>query len=206
MAAVTIRKDASQMGVIPWTNGTGSAVATKTVVRLMAGCMFGVTVTAVASAAVGALVIAGEVEVDKAANLDLAEGQLVGWDDANSRVTVDLSAGVFGRVASDPTTTGTRVSVYLNDKVRRRYSVAYVATSDDNTNNYKDFDLNFPCGTLAAPRVRINCCVVNSSGVTRVGQTLTFQQGSVADVVRVADANLAAGEVIMFEAEEIASA
>lgn len=206
MTAVTIRKDASQMGVIPWTNGTGSAVATKTVVRLMAGNMFGVTVAAVASAAVGALIIAGEVEVDKAANLDLAEGQLVGWDDANSRVTVSLANGVFGRVASDPTTSGTRVSVYLNDKARRRYSTAYVADSTDNTNNYKDFDLDFPCGTLAAPRVRINCCVVNGSGVTRVGQTITFQQGSDPNVIRIADANLAAGEVIMLDVEEIASA
>jgi len=83
------------------------------VVRLPSG-RFGLAYDAVAANAAGTLAVSGRFLFAKATGVVLAQGDLIGWDVANRRVTTDLTLGLIGRVTVAALTAQTEVEADLN--------------------------------------------------------------------------------------------
>lgn len=191
---------------IPWYNHTGANVATNAVVRLWAGIGFGIAVADIASAATGEVEVQGCFKVAKNTGVAYTVGQRLGWDDTNSYVTTDLSAGIIGTVRTAAGSSDTEVEIYLNVNQPREHTAVHLCTSDDGTNNYVDFVLptGFDVGTLAAPKCMIMASVIGTTGIIRFSPTaLVLKQGSDDETIRVQDAGLATGEIVQLWVKEV---
>ncbi|BDD88707.1 DUF2190 family protein [Desulfofustis limnaeus] len=76
--------------VMPWTNGTGAAVAAGDVVAV--GALVGVALGDIANGATGQVALDGVWELPKAAALEIDQGDLVYWD-ADDEAITKTSAG-----------------------------------------------------------------------------------------------------------------
>ena len=91
----------------------GSAISSGQV--LLIGARIGVALTAIASGAVGAVRMAGVFTIAKLATDVVAQGALLYWDNANSRLTVTVDANVLAGYAAKAAGNGvTTVEINLN--------------------------------------------------------------------------------------------
>lgn len=98
--------------IMTWTNGTGAAVASGEVV--VVGTLIGVATGAIAAGATGELAIAEVWELPKEAPLDIAQGDLVYWDDANNNIDKTNTNVLAGRAFATAASAATSVKVLLN--------------------------------------------------------------------------------------------
>lgn len=189
---------------LEWTNnvgknGTGAAVSLASGDVIRTGVLFAVCLVAMTANAIGAVATSGRWKLKKATGVSYTRGQLLGYDFTNDRVTTNLSGGVCGTVTTAAATTDTTVEVNINDGAARTYTEARVVSAGEDTANQADFDIGFPAAQAA-----VFIQIKNTSNVYRgPAGAVTFPT---ANVVRVADANLAANEVIQFQAVQVASA
>lgn len=87
----------SEGDVIPWTNTTGSAVASGQVVAM--GHTLGVALVAIAAGATGAVAIEGVFTVPKVSGAVFVQGEKLIWD-----VSANSGAGAFDDSAATPAT------------------------------------------------------------------------------------------------------
>jgi hypothetical protein len=154
---------------------------------------------------VGPVAIAGQFELAKANGVVLTQGQEVGWDSTNSRVTTDTSAGVIGICAYAAASGDLKVEIILNHPraPRNTYSTTYLAVAGDGTNGYATFTPGFVVGTLAAPKARVSVVVLNgSTGAPRTLSSITFPSTT---TVRITAASLATNDLIMITVEQISA-
>ena len=85
-----MQNQGTNAGVINWTNGTGLAVANEGVVDL--GNRIGLALVAIASAAVGAVAVAGVFNLSKDSSVIAQEAEVY-WSVTNSNVTTSPAAG-----------------------------------------------------------------------------------------------------------------
>lgn len=83
--------------VIPWTNTTGSAVASGQVVVM--GHIIGVALVAIAAGATGSVAVEGVFEVAKVSGAVFAQGEKLIWD-----VSAGSGAGAFDDSSATPAT------------------------------------------------------------------------------------------------------
>lgn len=99
--------------VMPWTNGTGSAVASGDVVLI--GTKIGVALGDIANGAVGSVAVDEVYEIAKAAPLVLAQGAAVYWDAADENVNATESGNTYGGYAFEAAASAdTTVKIKLN--------------------------------------------------------------------------------------------
>lgn len=84
-----MQKQAQGAGVINWTNGTGSAVASGDVVDL--GNRIGIAAVAIAAGAVGVVLVAGVYTLAKDTSVIAQEAEVY-WDSSASKVTTTQGA------------------------------------------------------------------------------------------------------------------
>lgn len=182
-------KDAEDALTWKYANSTGAAIGVGTVLRIAA--MFALVAKTIPVGGAEAVVLGGEFEVAKATGLALTQGQYVGWDFANSRVTTDLSGGIFGCVTEAPVTAGTTVLVQLNPPASARKNFIKVLTpsAGDATNGYIDVDMGAAVGTIASPNVSYSFVTYTSAGAPRVLASVTMPS---ANVLRATITSLAA--------------
>ena len=98
--------------VMPYTNGTGSAISKGTVIELAA--MIGVALGDIANGATGELAISEVWQLAKETSLVITQGDKVYWDATNNRVDKTDTNIPCGLAFASATTDATTVQVLLN--------------------------------------------------------------------------------------------
>lgn len=97
---------------MPYTNGTGSAIAVGTVIEFTG--MIGVALGDIANGATGELAISEVWTLAKETSLVITQGDLVYWDATNNRVDKTNTNIPCGVAYASATTDATTVQVLLN--------------------------------------------------------------------------------------------
>lgn len=178
--------DASNLS---WTNGTAAAVVAGQVV-IVRGEAF-VAETAIAIGASGALNGTGEHYLTAASGDTWAQGQALGWDRTNSRLTTDLTGGIFF-TATVAKVSGTTKSLVRINKRRKGLIRKTLAGGDINTDT-----CTFSTALGFTPQV--TGIRVLRSNVPRLPATYVWG-GTDSDVLSVtggaAGAALASGDIV----------
>lgn len=83
--------------IIPWTNGTGSAVVSGQVVKI--GQTLGVALVDIASTASGAVSLEGVYSVPKVSGAVIAQGEMMIWDDSAAAFDDNAATPAAGDVS-----------------------------------------------------------------------------------------------------------
>lgn len=185
-------QDGESASEFSYVNATGSTIAAGAVVKI--GGRFGVAVTEMLNGETGAVYTTGRFRLAKASGVALAQGRGLGWDVSNSRITTDMAAEKLGEVATAALSGDLFVEVNLVN-TRRVVSLTITPSAAQDTANQVDVVTGFgndPTGAVQA-------IIWNSSGTTRPVTTITYPA---AGTVRLAEANIAATDKVMFTAHE----
>lgn len=183
---------------VEFTNETGSAISSGAVVKL--GHRFGVAQADIANNEIGALQLKGRFLLPKATGVSYTQGQKVGWDAGNVRVTALLIAGVLGVVAAAAGNDDVEVEVELDGDQNDfppvasivAASTAVTATSDPTKFNLQH---TIPANTLkAGDVVRIRAQVIATA--TNSTDTLALKAFlGTTEVAAVAAVDVANGDI-----------
>ncbi len=179
------KKDAIESKNIAWTNGTGAAVTSGSVV-LIKGRAY-IAHGDIANNGTGALIGAGGFELTKLNTDTWSQGQRLGWDTTNKRLTTNLEGGAFFRATAAGVNGDVVATVEILEKMTDQMHVKRTATAPEDTANQMDITH----GRGANPTSWI-VQLRSTAGLERVC-TVTFPD---TNTIRVAEASLAVNETV----------
>lgn len=172
-----------------WTNGTGATVAAGKAVKIGA-TMLGVLIADIANGATGAVETRGRFTFAATSAETWSQGDPLGFDFTAQKVIKDISGGVYATAASAKTNGQTTASVELAGRLRE-FFVKKNPSAGEDTANQMDVDTGF-----GVDPVWHSVVLRNAAGLDRPA-TVTLPS---AGVIRIAEANLAATDVVFVRA------